>query len=276
MVLLGRMKATIITLLVTVAVTAGYLLYTNTGQMLTLVPESSTSPFKIATDTLATTTPNPSATNQENPTLESGAFNTPLVVPNGGQLRFADGLIMTITGINDSRCPEGAQCIWAGEVGVELTIVGGALTSGEAIRLGSLTETTKKVGPYTLALITATPYTATITVSHTSSGASVMLGTLSGTVTIGPICPVEREGVPCDIPAEVYTSRNIVVYGENGMNVLKKEPLDTTGHFSISLAPGKYQLQIDPAGIGAGEKKLVTVTSGKTIVTDFDIDTGIR
>ncbi len=159
------MKGTIITLLVTVAGTALYLMYINSGQILVQQPESSTSPYKIATSTLGTTSTIATPTPQDSELPQDATFNTPLVVPNGGQIRFSDGLIMTITGMSDSRCPEGAQCIWAGEIGVEITIVGGAITTGQALRLGSLIETTKKIGPYTLALITATPYTLTVSVS---------------------------------------------------------------------------------------------------------------
>ena len=127
-----------------------------------------------------------------------------------------------------------------------------------------------------LDLITATPYTATISVVVGELKKPTAVGTVMGTVSIGPICPVEREGVPCEISAEVYTSRNVVVYAKNGITVITKQPLDTTGHFKLDLAPGHYQLQIDPAGISAGEKKPITVVSGETMVTDFDIDTGIR
>ncbi len=271
------MKATVITLLLTVIGTALYLIFTSSGQILTPPSEGVVSPYNVATSTLEST-----STSDTNPPLpdnkppELGVFGSPLVVPNGGQLRFPDGLIMTITGINDSRCPEGAQCIWAGEISVEMTVVGGTIKTGEALTLGSITVTSKNIGPYTISLITSTPYTATISVVVGELKKPTAVGTVMGTVSIGPICPVEREGVPCEISAEVYTSRNVVVYAKNGITVITKQPLDTTGHFKLDLAPGHYQLQIDPAGISAGEKKPITVVSGETMVTDFDIDTGIR
>ncbi len=271
------MKATVITLLLTVIGTALYLIFTSSSQILTPPSEGVVSPYNVATSTLEST-----STSDINPPLpdntppELGVFESPLVVPNGGQLRFPDGLIMTITGINDSRCPEGAQCIWAGEISVEMTVVGGVIKTGEALRLGSITETTKQVGPYTISLITTTPYTATISMVVSEPKKPTVRGTITGTVTIGPICPVERQGIPCEVPSEIYTSRNVIVYNESGATVVTKKALDTTGHFSLELAPGKYQLQIDPAGIGAGEKKPITVVGGKTLETDFDIDTRIR
>jgi hypothetical protein len=158
------MKAVIISFIAIIVVTTGFLIWNSDGQILTPTVETSISPFRVST---TTPLPNSATTNQApspTPQPDAATFATPLVVPNGGQIQFPDGLIMTITGITDSRCPEGAQCISAGEIGVEMTIVGGAITTGEALRLGSMTATTKTVGPYTIALITATPYTLTVTV----------------------------------------------------------------------------------------------------------------
>ena len=100
-------------------------------------------------------------------------------------------------------------------------------------------------------------------------------GHVTGTVRIGPICPVEREGVPCEVPAEVYTSRNVVVYAKDGVTVLLKTPLTPKGTYDVALKAGTYWIQIEPAGIGPGEKKQVTISDG-TVTLDFDIDTGIR
>jgi hypothetical protein len=101
-------------------------------------------------------------------------------------------------------------------------------------------------------------------------------GYIAGHVTIGPFCPVEQEGHPCPVPPYAYTSREAVVYGLDGVTVKTKKHLDTEGNYKIALAPGTYFVQIDPAGIGAGEKKKVSVVSLKTSTVNFDIDTGIR
>ena len=106
--------------------------------------------------------------------------------------------------------------------------------------------------------------------------ASVISGYVSGHVTIGPICPVERVGVPCPVPEEAYTSRNAVIYQSDGITVKEKKSLDKNGNYKYTLGPGKYFVQIDPAGIGPGEKKPFTIVSLQTTIVDFDIDTGIR
>jgi hypothetical protein len=105
----------------------------------------------------------------------------------------------------------------------------------------------------------------------------VASGYVAGHVSIGPNCPgPEREGQPCGTPPEAYSSREVVVYDSDGITVNVKGKIDDKGNYNIPLGPGKYFIQIQPAGIGPGEKKPVTIKSFETIRVDFDIDTGIR
>ncbi len=112
--------------------------------------------------------------------------------------------------------------------------------------------------------------------NNTSSGGRVAAGYIVGQVTIGPFCPVEQAGRPCTMPSEAYSTRNVIVYESNGTTIREKVALDNEGTFKITLGPGTYWVQIEPAGIGPGEKKQVTVTSFETTTVNFDIDTGIR
>ncbi|KKQ35409.1 MAG: hypothetical protein US50_C0015G0001, partial [Candidatus Nomurabacteria bacterium GW2011_GWB1_37_5] len=109
-----------------------------------------------------------------------------------------------------------------------------------------------------------------------NSSSNTTAGYVSGHVTIGPFCPVEREGEPCDTPPEAYTSREVIIYENNGSTEKERVNLDQNGNYKITLGPGNYFAQIEPAGIGPGEKKPFTVTSFETTTVDFDIDTGIR
>lgn len=104
----------------------------------------------------------------------------------------------------------------------------------------------------------------------------IAAGYASGKVSVGPFCPVERVGQPCTVPAQAYTSRSVIVYEADQVTVKEKVALDTEGKYTIPLGPGTYFLQIQPAGIGPGEKKNVVIVSFKTTIVDFDIDTGIR
>ena len=67
-----------------------------------------------------------------------------------------------------------------------------------------------------------------------------------------------------------------MVYAANNSTELERHPLDAAGHFTLTLKPGTYGLQIRPAGIGAGEIKSVTVVADKISTIHFAIDTGIR
>lgn len=107
-------------------------------------------------------------------------------------------------------------------------------------------------------------------------GGRVAAGYVVGHVSIGPFCPVEQIGHPCTVPPEAYSSRKVIVYEANGTTVKEKDAIDSDGNYKITLGPGTYWLQIDPAGIGPGEKKQVTIISFATSTVDFDIDTGIR
>ena len=109
-----------------------------------------------------------------------------------------------------------------------------------------------------------------------SGAGRVAAGYVVGRVVIGPFCPVEQVGHPCTVPPEAYSSRKVVVYESNGTTVKERETIDSDGNYKITLGPGVYWLQVDPAGIGPGEKKKVMITSFETSTVDFDIDTGIR
>ncbi len=191
---------------------------------------------------------------------------------------FSDGLTVTLKEINDSRCKPDVQCIWAGELSPLLLVTGGNFTSPkDEIRLGTTNNTSVTKAEYTFTLQSATEGEAIVVVTKSASAdTNTNIGYVTGHVTIGPICPVESIDHPCIVPPEVYTSRNAIVYAADQVTVMKKTPLDTAGNYKIALAVGTYWIQIQPAGIGAGEKKKVAITSGKTQTLDFDIDTGIR
>lgn len=104
------------------------------------------------------------------------------------------------------------------------------------------------------------------------------MGSINGRVTVGPVCPVERVDRPCDIPPEVYTSREVIVYLTDGRTVVARKHFNADGTYSFNLLPGNYILGIPQAGIG-GSSELphsFSVKAGDLISFDFSIDTGIR
>jgi hypothetical protein len=102
-------------------------------------------------------------------------------------------------------------------------------------------------------------------------------GVLQGSVLIGPICPVEQEGVPCPVPPEAYAARKIVVSNSRG-RLVQTVTIGSDGRYQVSLTPGTYLVDINRIGIDSSSDvpRTVTIRSGETVVLDIRIDTGIR
>ena len=104
-------------------------------------------------------------------------------------------------------------------------------------------------------------------------------GTLEGHVTIGPLVPVMREGEPEPTPApEVYASRQIVIYAQDGRTEITRVQIDAKGSYRVTLPVGTYVVDINRIGIDRGIDlpKTVEIVSGGVTRLDVDIDTGIR
>ncbi|MBI1742696.1 carboxypeptidase regulatory-like domain-containing protein [Candidatus Acetothermia bacterium] len=101
-------------------------------------------------------------------------------------------------------------------------------------------------------------------------------GYLEGHVTIGPICPVEREGVPCPVPPEAYAAREIFIYQARG--IVARVQISSSGDYWVALRPGRYTVDINKVGMDRSQEvpREIDVSSGKTIRLDIEIDTGIR
>ncbi len=108
--------------------------------------------------------------------------------------------------------------------------------------------------------------------------AAAETGTLEGRVTIGPISPVQREGVEEEIPPEVYAARKVVVYDRGGRKLVEEVDLEDDGHYRVDLKPGIYVVDINRIGVDYSEQvpREIEIRSGETVVFDIDIDTGIR
>ncbi len=103
-------------------------------------------------------------------------------------------------------------------------------------------------------------------------------GFLEGTVTIGPLCPVE----PCQISPEqlaaVYAARKVIVYNSDRTSVIKERSLDQNGRYSAELEVGKYIVDIKHVGIDRSPDvpTAISIEPGKTVTLNIGIDTGIR
>ncbi|MDO8739962.1 MAG: hypothetical protein Q7J54_00115 [Candidatus Woesearchaeota archaeon] len=97
---------------------------------------------------------------------EVSAFDSLVNFTISKQIKFSDGLTVTLTEINDSRCKPGVVCIQAGELSPVFTMMGGNIGDlPEEVRLG--TSTVKKVikNGYIFELKDVIENTATITIS---------------------------------------------------------------------------------------------------------------
>lgn len=106
-------------------------------------------------------------------------------------------------------------------------------------------------------------------------------GTLEGTMTIGPICPVETypPDPRCKPSAETYAARKVYVWAANRSRIIATLTPDANGRFSVLLPAGEYIVDVahQPGPGGAtGVPKTVVIAEGQTVSISIDIDTGIR
>ena len=102
-------------------------------------------------------------------------------------------------------------------------------------------------------------------------------GTLTGNVSIGPLCPVEPCMVSPDRLAAAYAARTLVVSDPGGSVIATTVP-DPYDGYSFRLKPGIYIIDIRHQGIDRSPDlpETVTISAGETVTLDITIDTGIR
>ena len=106
-------------------------------------------------------------------------------------------------------------------------------------------------------------------------------GYLSGIISIGPICPVER--IPPDpgcLPtAETYKAYPVSVYSSDGEKKVTRLNPSLNGSFICELPAGKYIVILENAMNKIGGSNLpanVSINLRDTTVLNIGIDTGIR
>jgi hypothetical protein len=102
-------------------------------------------------------------------------------------------------------------------------------------------------------------------------------GTLAGTVSIGPLCPVEPCTVSHDRLVAVYEARPITI-STTGGTVVSTVIADPDTGYRVVLKPGTYVVDIPHQRVGGSQElpKTVTIQTGETVRLDISIDTGIR
>ncbi len=111
---------------------------------------------------------------------------------------------------------------------------------------------------------------------RTSPGQVTSNGTLTGNVSIGPLCPVEPCSIPHDQVLAAYRARPITITTREG-NFVGSVVADPETGYSISLRPGTYVVDSRHQGVGGSNlPKTVIIQAGETVRLDISIDTGIR
>ncbi len=99
-------------------------------------------------------------------------------------------------------------------------------------------------------------------------------GILEGTITRGPLTPVERPGIPSSAPVAAAQIEIATPDGKKAATV----QTDSAGKYSAQLAPGTYVVTVtSPArALSKNLPATVTITEGATTHLDIRLDTGIR
>ncbi len=105
-------------------------------------------------------------------------------------------------------------------------------------------------------------------------------GFLEGTISIGPLCPVETDppAPECLPTAETYKAYPVYVCTPDGSKKIALISPALDGSFKTELAPGKYLVVLDKEQrIGSSNlPQEVTINSFETTLINIEIDTGIR
>ena len=106
-------------------------------------------------------------------------------------------------------------------------------------------------------------------------------GILEGKITIGPLCPVEKDPPdPGCLPTEdTYKAYPVSIWTSNGRIKVADLHPSLDGKYSVKLQSGKYLVRLDSPGHGPGGSSLpatVSILPDQTTSLDIDIDTGIR
>ena len=105
------------------------------------------------------------------------------------------------------------------------------------------------------------------------SASASATGTLTGRVTAGPTCPVERSGHPCPPAPVSATVQARTVHG----HVVSSTHTDNNGRYRLRLRPGRYNLvAITTKPFPRCSPVNVKVSADLTTRTPISCDTGIR
>lgn len=106
-------------------------------------------------------------------------------------------------------------------------------------------------------------------------------GFLTGAISIGPICPVEKDPPdPACLPtAETYKAYPVSIWTSDGKRKIAQINPESDGTFIITLPPGDYRIILEKEQNSISSSNLpaeVSIISLKKTLLNIEIDTGIR
>lgn len=106
-------------------------------------------------------------------------------------------------------------------------------------------------------------------------------GLLEGKVSIGPICPVERNPPEpnCQPTKETFKAWPIGIWTPDKKTKVGQIEPALDGTYRIELTAGNYVIDLEKQSSGIGGNNLpvtIEIIAGETTTLDVDIDTGIR
>jgi hypothetical protein len=211
-------------------------------------------------------------------TCALAGFGKPITMDVKNKVIFPDGLVLSLSQINDSRCRKDVVCVWAGELSAVLIATEGKLTtSSEEIIISTVRNERVSSDGYVFFLAGATENSATIIVSPASPvGGS---GSVTGYLHLGPTCPVERIPPDPNCAERAYGDAKVDIRLKSSGTLAERLVSDATGSFRVDIAPGTYTITAGPKTGGflprCNETEVV-VTANKVTNVDIFCDTGIR
>ena len=187
--------------------------------------------------------------------------------------------------LEDSRCPKDVQCIQAGTVRIRAKLQSDGGSEIQILTLGSPTNFLGK--RVTLMAVEPTKYAKTPISSSdyrftfkAGNGMAEAQGRITGSLTLGPVCPVEQVNNPCKPTPQQYASHRIGIYTADKKKLLTTITPGADGSFSIAMDVGTYYADLleqkSSVGSVSGVPITFTVRGGESYRLNIAIDTGIR
>lgn len=271
------MRKIYILLLLLAAIGATAVVWLNTN-------DKSTQP--IACTMEAKLCPDGSAVGRSGPNCEfaecPAVVPAPVPVATAGDITLGIGqkgnvgdLNITVNSIvQDSRCPVGVQCIWAGEVKVNVTFLSKLKT--EAKVLSSIDKPYSFDGyRISITAVTRGEYRVTFHVTLDSKTTVGNTGVITGLVTLSPICPVERMPPEPQCAPKPYQTK-IEVFSSGSSKLVKSTQTGSDGRFTLALPFGDYTIQAGTGTIHPSCSPVAVSLKASTTLVDISCDTGIR